>query len=118
MWTPRRGAASSGCPVAETVSSRRRRPSTVHAGIKSAAASVRKTVEELAPHEASVEMGFKLTAETGVILRKVGGEAHVKLTLTCGRRDPDARAPMRSLPQEWTTVLDARGVPIGVGVLV
>lgn len=52
------------------------------ATIKEVAATVRDTIAGLAPSEASVELGFKLSAESGVILAKAGGEAHVKLTLT------------------------------------
>ena len=44
-------------------------------------ASVFSTVKDLAPEEAVVELGFKLSAESGVILAKAAGEAHVKVEL-------------------------------------
>jgi hypothetical protein len=52
------------------------------AGIKGVAGSVLKVVKELGPAEAEVELGFKLSAESGVILAKTGGEAHVQVKLT------------------------------------
>lgn len=37
---------------------------------------------ELQPDEVSLELGMKITAESGVVLAKAGGEAHLQVTLT------------------------------------
>ena len=49
--------------------------------LKVVATRVFDTLKELAPTEAEVEMGFKLTASAGVVLAKAGGEAHFRVKL-------------------------------------
>jgi len=49
------------------------------ATMRAIAGGVLKTVGELAPQQAEVEMGFKLSAESGVVIAKASGEAHVRL---------------------------------------
>jgi hypothetical protein len=39
-------------------------------------------VRQVTPDQASVELGVKVTAESGVIVAKAAGEANFKLTLT------------------------------------
>jgi Trypsin-co-occurring domain 1 len=56
-------------------------------GIKRVAHAVAGALDEIRPDEAEVEMGFKLTVESGVILAKAGGEAHVVVKLTWRRKD-------------------------------
>jgi hypothetical protein len=58
------------------------------ANIRPVAFAVGRVLEEVAPDEAEVEMSFKLTAESGVILAKVAAEAHLKVKLTWKRRPP------------------------------
>jgi hypothetical protein len=55
------------------------------AGIKRVAAAVAKTLDDVRPDEAEVELGFKISAESGVILAKAGGEAHIVVKLTWKR---------------------------------
>jgi hypothetical protein len=56
------------------------------ANIRPVALAVGRVLQEVAPDEAEVEMAFKLTAETGVILAKVVGEAHLKVKIAWKRR--------------------------------
>jgi hypothetical protein len=54
-------------------------------GIKRVTSAVVRTLEELTPDEAKIEIGFKLNAETGVVLAKAGTESHIKVELTWKR---------------------------------
>jgi hypothetical protein len=42
-------------------------------------------VKDMGPSGGQVEFGIKLSAETGVILAKAGGEAHLTVTLSWGK---------------------------------
>jgi hypothetical protein len=55
------------------------------ATIEPVAAAVAKQVRELSPDEAHIEMGFKLSAQSGAILAKAGGDAHIVVKL-CWKR--------------------------------
>jgi hypothetical protein len=43
--------------------------------------SVYETLSAVRPQELEIEMGFKLTAESGVVVAKAGGEAHIMVKL-------------------------------------
>lgn len=47
------------------------------AGLQPIARGVLDALREVAPQELQVEMGLKLSAQSGVILAKAGGEAHL-----------------------------------------
>lgn len=57
------------------------------ASIKKISRAVAGTLAEIAPDEGVIEMGFKLTAESGFILTKLAGEAHLNVKLTWKRKD-------------------------------
>ncbi len=60
------------------------------ASLKPVAQAVANTLRDLSPDEAEVEMGFKLTAESGVILAKAAGETHLAVKLTWKRQTAPA----------------------------
>ena len=49
--------------------------------IKTVAAKALSVLRELSPDEGELSMGFKLTAQSGVILVKAGGEANIGVKL-------------------------------------
>ena len=51
-------------------------------GIRPIAEAVLAQIEGLAPSEAKVEFGVKLTGKAGVVLASAESEAHLKITLT------------------------------------
>jgi hypothetical protein len=55
------------------------------ANIRPVAFAVARVLKEVAPDEAEVEMAFKISAESGVILAKVAGEAHLKVKMAWKR---------------------------------
>lgn len=55
-------------------------------GMKPISMAVMKTLQEVSPDEIEVELGFKMTAESGVILAKAGGEAHIVIKLAWKRQ--------------------------------
>ncbi len=50
--------------------------------MKAIAAMVAASVRELSPDETELELGFKLSAEAGVVLTKLSGDGHITLKLT------------------------------------
>jgi len=56
------------------------------AGIRPIAEAVLKQIEGLAPSQATVEFGVKLTGKAGVVLASAESEGHLKLTLTWTRQ--------------------------------
>jgi Trypsin-co-occurring domain 1 len=54
-------------------------------GIKRVASAVVRTLDEIGPDEAAVEIGFKLSAESGVVLAKASAESQIVLKLTWKR---------------------------------
>ncbi|HEY1703929.1 MAG TPA: CU044_2847 family protein [Trebonia sp.] len=51
--------------------------------------SVTKRLKELSPDGVKVEFGLTLTAESGAILAKAGGEVHLTVTLNWGKDEGD-----------------------------
>jgi hypothetical protein len=56
--------------------------------LRPVAAAVIEQLRGVSPDEAQVEMGFKLSAQAGAILTKVGGEAHLVVTLVWKNKLP------------------------------
>lgn len=57
------------------------------AGIEPIARAVMAQLETLAPNEATVEFGIKLTGKTGIVLASTEAEGHFKLSLTWKKPD-------------------------------
>jgi len=55
---------------------------TVLAGLKPICRTVFDQIADLAPAEATVELGVKIAASGGVVLASAASEGHVKVTLT------------------------------------
>ena len=64
------------------------------AGIKTVAGKVLSVVKELAADQGEVTLGFKLTASSGVILAKVGGEANIGVKLLWKKDPPAGSTPL------------------------
>ncbi|MBF0306068.1 MAG: hypothetical protein HQL41_10530 [Alphaproteobacteria bacterium] len=56
------------------------------AGLEPIARAVMAQIEKVAPNEATVEFGLKLTGKAGVILASAEAESHLKVTLKWTRR--------------------------------
>lgn len=57
--------------------------------------TVVNSIRTLAPDEAQIEFGMKLSAETGVVISKAALEAHFTVTLTWLKTQPSAAASDR-----------------------
>jgi len=58
--------------------------------VKPVVGAISNLLRDVAPDEAEVELGVKLSAQAGAILTKVGGDAHIVLTLKWKRMAPEA----------------------------
>lgn len=77
----RGGNTRSGTPSLEIADKRFRE---VLSTVSAIATEAMETIDNMVtkPDEISLELGIKITAEAGVLVTRLGGEAHLQITLT------------------------------------